>query len=350
MNDTSVEELKRGISIADLVERSGLHVEGHGNVLTTAEHDSLRLWIDTNSWFWYSRGVGGDIIDWIEYNENVDYKQAVDILSTGRFSSVPRERITNAPQPTPIILSQELHKAYHANLDDKARLYWYERGIGESAINHFVLGVCHYHPLWRQLTYTIPVFQDGQVVNIRHRLSNPPKPNDKYRPEMAGLPSSALFNGDILTTEINGIVIVAGEAKTIVLWQFGIPAISPTAGCGHWRPEWTSRLQYCKLVYITFDPKEEASAAKLADQIGERARIVTLPDKPDDFVLTYGADAFRYHLKHALPLAKWRSAQTVAVPERVAQALYAGTAPLADAPRSDVPWRGQLLNTGGKRG
>jgi len=169
-------------------------------------------------------------------------------------------------------------------LDAAARQWWYAQGVDDEIISRFFLGACDYHPIWRQPTYTIPVIVGGRLVNVRHRLAQPPTTGDKYRPERAGLPTE-LFNSDILTANLGGVVIVAGEKKVLVLARRGLPAISSTAGCGHWRDEWTTRLQFCRKVYIAFDPGEGEAAVKLAERIGERAWVVNLPEKPDDFIL-----------------------------------------------------------------
>jgi DNA primase len=292
--------MKRSISIVDVIERSGLHVTGTGNVLTTEEHDSIKIWVKTNSYSWFNQGHGGDIFDWVEHTENVGFLEAGRRLENGDYRSISLA----PPEPPKLIpvLNQNLHLRYNQSLDPQARLWWYEQGITDDGIARFFLGVCNFHPYWRQTTYTIPVIESGKLLNVRHRLSAPPTKNDKYRPEMKGIPAS-LFNADILTPDLGAVVIVAGEKKAIVLWQYGIPAISSTAGCSTWKPEWTTRLQFCQKVYLAYDPGESAHAWNVAAQIGERAFVMALPDKPDDFIVAKGEAAFREYLSTASPVA-----------------------------------------------
>ncbi len=106
-----------------------------------------------------------------------------------------------------------------------------------------------------------------------------------------------LYNADILTPELGAVVVTAGEKKVMVLWEHGIPAVTPTGGCGNWKDEWTTRLSSAASVYIAFDPPEQAAAWKLAEQIGERALVAQCPDKPDDYILQHGRDAFRERLR-----------------------------------------------------
>lgn len=306
MNNDDIEAMKRNVSIVELIRQSGLTVIGNGNILTTKEHSSLAIWQNTNSYFWYSQGRGGSIFDWVMQTAHVDFPAAARLLEAGNYRSV------TLPAPRPLqpapILAQDLHLRYHRNLDPTARAWWHAQGITDEGIARFFLGVCDFHPAWRQTTYTIPVIEDGKLLNVRHRLSAPLKPGDKYRPECAGIPAS-LFNADILTPDLAGVVLVAGEKKAIVLWQSGIPAISSTSGCGTWKPEWTTRLQFCRKVYLAYDPGESAAAWKVAAEIGERAFVVDLPDKPDDFILAQSEAEFRRYLRLAEPFADreyWR--------------------------------------------
>lgn len=309
INDDTIDvaNLKNHADILDVAGRLGLHVERRGTKYTTQEHDSLILFPQDNSWHRFSSGDGGDVISLVRYFKNCGFKEACEFIDNHAVSTPYYHTPVVTPVTVPA-LPQDLHLRYNRNLDNAAREWWHSEGINDEGIARFFLGVCEYHPYWKQTTYTIPVIENGKLINIRHRLSSPPKPKDKYRPEAAGLPVG-LFNADILTPELGGVVIVAGEKKTIVLWQYGIPAISSTSGCGTWKDEWTTRLQFCRKAYIAFDPGESVAAWKVAEHIGERAFVVNLPDKPDDFIIASGEAAFRDCLRNAEPYADreyWR--------------------------------------------
>lgn len=334
MNDTNA--LNR-VPIVEMVERTGLTIVGHGNTLTTKEHDSLKLFIDTNSWYWFSRSVGGGVIDWVIYTQRVNFKRACEILS----AHAPVAQLTyQAPPPhaPPPPLAARLAEKCHQTLSVSDCQWWEERGIWREARAHFQLGV-YEHRLYGTC-YTIPVYEDGQLVNMRLRLKHPPRPKDKYRPFDAGR-GTHLYNSAILTPENEAVVVVAGELKCVVLWQYDIPAVSPTAGCGHWRSEWTERLRYCKRVFIAFDPGELEAAERIGREIGSCARIVELPDKPDDFILTHDALTFRSLLKAAWPVLQGRP-QQVNISEHLANALFTRQTYAAVNLSHNVPWRKQL--------
>ena len=296
------ERIRQRVRIEDVITRSGVELTGKGRYLRSKRHDSLVVDTVAQMMNWNSRGIHGDVFTWLEETQHLTFAEAARQLEAGCVGIsilpiAPARPVEPAPE-----LRQDLHLQYYRNLDDPARQWWHGQGISDEGIARFFLGVCDFHPLYRQTTYTIPVIEQGKLVNVRHRLSAPSVPQDKYRPECAGL-GAHLFNGDILTPELAGVVIVAGEKKAIVLWQSSIPAISSTAGCGHWPDEWTTRLQFCRKVYLAFDPGETAAAWKVAEKIGERAFVVNLSDKPDDYILAAGADAFRQQLREAEPYA-----------------------------------------------
>lgn len=78
--DSIIDEIKARISIGDLVGKS-FTVTGRGRVLTTTEHDSLKLWPEQGRWWWFSRGEGGDVLDWYRHVHRCDLGAAIDALA-----------------------------------------------------------------------------------------------------------------------------------------------------------------------------------------------------------------------------------------------------------------------------
>lgn len=83
---TELERIKTQISIADLIAKSGLTVIGKGHTLTTAEHDSLKIFTNNNSWTWYSqsgqrgKALGGSVIDWYMHTNKCSQRDAIQSL------------------------------------------------------------------------------------------------------------------------------------------------------------------------------------------------------------------------------------------------------------------------------
>ena len=337
MTDDDVARCK-AMSIVDVVTATGLTVIGKGKILTTKEHDSLKLFLKTNSFYHYQAGIGGDTISWVQHTQGVDFQTACEYLLRNSTLRNTPQRIVE-PDIPPAPLPQDLHRRMHERMSVDDYEWWFKKGVGEDAVRHFVNGV-YQHPVYGTC-YSIPVIEDGVLVNVRLRLGSPSAPASRYRPYDSGR-GTHLFNCDVLTEKVKGVVVVAGEIKAEVLHLFDIPAVSPTAGCGHWRPEWCERLRHCRVVYIAYDPGEEVAGMRLVEEIGKRARFVVLPAKPDDFIIEKGEQAFRYHLKHALPIDEWRKVLKCEVSETIAAALYEGPKPITSAPGGRAPWSRQL--------
>lgn len=193
------------------------------------------------------------------------------------------------------------HLTYHKLMDAEDRKYWHSQGIYDDAIDRYLLGTCYACPtdLLRRPSYTIPVINGGQLVNIRHRLIGADN-GDKYRPHMAGL-GNTLFDADHLYNGQPEVTIVEGEKKSIVVGQYGFNTVG-IMGKGAFPPAWATRFQPFQRVNVCLDPDAEDRAVAIARLFGERGYLVRLPDKIDDYFLNGGTPEL---LKECIRLA-WR--------------------------------------------
>lgn len=105
---TDLERIKTQISIAALVAKSGLTVIGKGHTLTTAEHDSLKIFTNNNSWTWYSqsgqrgKALGGSVIDWYMHTNKCNQGEAIRALQSMLDGGV----IALSKLPTPQVEKQ----------------------------------------------------------------------------------------------------------------------------------------------------------------------------------------------------------------------------------------------------
>jgi len=200
-----------------------------------------------------------------------------------------------------LLQNEKIWLKYHKLLGDH-RHYYYERGINDFFIEYWLLG---YNPskkvqvqsgLHITPALTIPVIEPEtqKVLNIRNRLLNPLAPNDKYRPEFAGLPSSLYFT-DIDNKPKNKVLVVEGEFKAMTtyitldtpgFYVVGAPGKSQNLNI-------FDALDDCDVVYICLDPdaytvrkgEGQSAAHRLVKHIGSRSRIIRLPYKIDDMIL-----------------------------------------------------------------
>jgi hypothetical protein len=183
---------------------------------------------------------------------------------------------------------------YHRNLNGKTGYVKRRWGLTDATIEWFMVGYCHACPTSSHSdSITIPYYEDQALVNIRHRLSSP-NGNGKYRPEVTGLPSS-IFNIDSLKQYDGWVILVEGEFKTMVLWQFGFPTVGIPGTT--FKAEWVESFSDVERVYIALDPGAEKAAlkaGKLLCDAGTDIRIVSVPTKPDDYFVVDGGTALGF--------------------------------------------------------
>lgn len=185
---------------------------------------------------------------------------------------------------------------YHEQMTDRS--YWYRQGLSDVTIDRFKLGYSPACPTYPDSpSWTIPIYYQSRLYNIRHRLANP-NGCGKYRPEMAGLPP-AIFNADVLNGPEWMIVLVEGEVKSLVLGQFGFHAVG-IPGANSFKPKWGKLFKDTQIVYIALDPGAEKEAGEIGAILssqGIQVRVCSLPVKPDDFFVKYhgsNQDFFRF--------------------------------------------------------
>ena len=80
------ERVKTEIDIVGLIGET-FTVRGRGRILTTQEHDSLKIYTNNNSFAWFSQGgkggkvAGGSPIDWVMHRDKCSQEQATELLA-----------------------------------------------------------------------------------------------------------------------------------------------------------------------------------------------------------------------------------------------------------------------------
>jgi hypothetical protein len=276
--------------------------------------DRFRLNLDRG---WFCRQCQGsehwhDAIDFIRFVKGCTFTQAVMQL-VGNASITPEElaKITaererqekeqkekdyqTMIEARQVLNESNVHLQYNANLEAYQRGMdeWHARGLSNDWIAYYGLGYCP-----ERDSLTIPYWRFDvtesrwDLIGLRHRLLTPTE-GGKYRPEIPGL-GNHLFYTDPMTKRFFGnVILVEGEVKAMVTWAafwddmgnlrvpswwvIGLPGKS-------WKPEFVEVFEGADKVFICLDPDAGKEAARFADAIGERAKVVTLPDKIDDLI------------------------------------------------------------------
>lgn len=163
------------------------------------------------------------------------------------YSAATQERLNGgrrgngAPLPT----QDQIDNWVQALLSNTTKLnaFMEQRGIERHTIIDWELG-------WDGQRYTIPVRGDeGEIVNVRRYAMGGNATN-----KMLNLPGhgSAHIFAQSKLRDNEEIVITEGETDCILLNQYGIPAITHTAGAGTFRPAWGKEFAG-KVVWIVYD-------------------------------------------------------------------------------------------------
>lgn len=312
----NIEEILNKSDLIDLAEKAGAKFQRvggeyrsycpiHGGHDPTAfvvyEKDGRQLW-----YCFSDCGTGGDAISFVMVWRGWDFKRACEFLGGDvqadpvEMKRLADERMAKARKDLEEKQARleaarrelqvaELHLQYHNKMPGWGRTAWYERGLDEGMQDFFTLGACEDFVVnegYHTPTLTIPIFDERrQVLNIKHRLLKPPKPNDKYRPERSGLGAFPTFLAIPEMGYDGGTIIVTeGEIKAMVTWSrldesdiqvIGVPG----------RTQFNAIAEPLrdKRVVVIPDPGAERDAYDFARKI--KARYLPMPDKIDDYIL-----------------------------------------------------------------
>lgn len=116
-------------SILDVAESLGYSFRRlSGHIYEHPEHDSFRIFADTNTFKWFSRDIQGDVIDFVQLVTGLTFKEAVSYLETGDFEQT--KVIEEVSKPFQYYLYEEPFQQARTYLNDV-------RGLSDKTINAF---------------------------------------------------------------------------------------------------------------------------------------------------------------------------------------------------------------------
>ncbi|MGM9885128.1 DNA primase [Streptococcus hyointestinalis] len=108
-------------AILDVAESLGYSFRRlSGQIYEHPDHDSFRIFADTNTFKWFSRDIQGDVIDFVQLVAGVTFKEAVSYLETGDFEQT--KVIEEVYQPFQYYLHEEPFQQARTYLKDIRRL------------------------------------------------------------------------------------------------------------------------------------------------------------------------------------------------------------------------------------
>lgn len=309
---------------------------------------SFNLYPETNSFYCFGCGAGGDVITFVKRIENLDYLDAVRFLADRSGMKMPENKQEN-DQTSRLRMrileaNREAARIYHAALyrpeGQVALEYYHSRGYTDATIKHFGLGFAP--PGWDYLrdqlrakgfkdeelvaafltargrnggTYDvfrnrvmIPIIDiRGNVVGFGGRVLDDSKP--KYintEGTLAFSKSRNLFALNFAKNEGRELNLCEGYMDVIAMHQAGFT--NTVAALGTSFPEEQMQLiaRYADRINLIFDAdgagqKATRRAIDNLRRTGLDVRVVTIPDgkDPDEFIKKNGAAAFKLLLDRA---------------------------------------------------
>ena len=316
---------------------------------------SFNLYPETNSFYCFGCGAGGDVITFIKRIENLDYLDAVKLLAERSGMKMPEMRQEN-DQTSRLRMrileaNREAARIFHAALyrpEGKVALdYYHNRGYSDATIKHFGLGFApqswdyllkalrakgfkdeelvaaflaakgrnggHYDVFRNRVM--IPIIDiRGNVVGFGGRVLDDSKP--KYintEGTLAFSKSRNLFALNFAKNTGRELNLCEGYMDVIAMHQAGFT--NTVAALGTSFPEEQMQLiaRYADRINLIFDAdgagqKATRRAIENLRRTGLDVRVVTIPDgkDPDEFIKKNGAAAFKLLLERSANAVEYR--------------------------------------------
>ena len=300
---------------SDIVEVVSEHVTlGRGNKALCPFHDEKTPSFHVNPKGQYFKcfgcGVGGDVFKFVELRQRVSFMEALRFLASRAGVSM------NEVNPDDLFQIKESRHVeevlaeaaeyYHARLTTEGLAYLHKRGLTDETIDRFKIGFAS-GGLLEHLTgekgYPIetclragvvrktnggkaddfffnriifPNFARGRVVHLSGRSLGDSEPRYLHLPgEMR-----FLFNEDALRSP--RVILTEGILDCLPAIQAGFDCVA-LYGTSLFKEDHLPRLSRAEVVYVCMDGDKAGreAAVRIADLIGERARLGELPDDTD---------------------------------------------------------------------
>lgn len=273
----NVEQIKKDIPIRDIISQ---YTEIKKNKAKCIFHSdskpSLQIYEDTNTWFCWVCGVGGDVIKFIELAENVDFIEAIKKL-TGEDNIQFNYKINynHLSSKDLIEIIDELKDMEQESIFDerlveeyarKQHKYLLEQGYEKSTLEYFKVGFCYDNSeLHNRITFAWYSVDNKLVGIVGRDVTN--KSDIKYIAKRGSQKQNHLFNlNNAKYHAHNGLILVEDEKSVMRLYQFGFKNAVALGNSSLNGRKWLLR-KFTNKVYLALDNDR---AGKLATKKIER--------------------------------------------------------------------------------
>ena len=293
-----IEELTRRTDIVDVVgnyvqlKRKG-RLYGGLCPFHSEKTPSFYVYPDTQSFYCFGCGVGGDVIHFVRRINSIDYTEAVKMLAARAGMPEPQEDDKTGRLRSRILsMNKEAARYFHACLNStveearQARAYWRRRGLDDKTIVRFGLG---YAP------------DDGQGLYQYLR----DKGYNQQELDASGLfkrsQSDTVFALQIAKKSASRrFVLCEGYMDVISMHQAGIDTAVCACGTALTPDQVKLISQYAEEVILSYDSDEAGQKATLRSlelfrNSPVKVGVLQIPGAkdPDEYIKKYGSERFK---------------------------------------------------------
>lgn len=354
LNDAFLQELKYKTDIEDVISTYvSLRKRGSTSLGLCPFHNektpSFTVYNDTQSFYCFGCGAGGDAVTFIKKIENLDYMDAVKLLAQRAGLQMPDDKSyddsLSKKRRRILEINRETAKFYHSYMISSEGAdglnYFLNRGLSMKTIKRFGLGFApnewdrllkhlkslgyrpsemvdagvvkigrnnNYYDTFKNRVMTPIIDVRGNVIAFGGRVLDDSKP--KYINTADTLVYKKTFELFALNlakdSDADNLILCEGYMDVIAMHQAGFT--NAVAGCGTALTNEQVRLisRYTKEVILAYDADEAGQKAldkaiNLFRQTDVKVRIPALSGgkDPDEIIKKYGRDKFKGMLEGA---------------------------------------------------
>lgn len=217
---TLTKEEAKNMNILDVANSLGMNMlKSSRNEYYWDEHDSFKINTSKNMFRWYSKDIGGDVIQMVQTLRGVSFREAINYLDTGYFEEAKVQEVTREP-------FKYLLEKYETNFDNGRRYLKEVRGLSENTIDFFLkeqaLALVNrkYQDGYSEQVLVFKYFDDNQNI-IGGTLQGIVPNKDRY--EGKGYLKQIIYNSDG-TAGVN--VTVGEKADRLIFFEAPIDMMS----------------------------------------------------------------------------------------------------------------------------
>lgn len=357
-----LEDIKANINIVDIVSEY-VQLKRHGRnyfglcPFHNEKSPSFSVSENKQIFHCFGCGVGGDAIGFIKKIENIDFKEAVEILAEKAGITLPKVEVTEEEQRRLHLKERvyELNKIaaefYHNNLyspnSKPAQEYVKKRRMNNTALKSLQIGYAgNFDELYKELKNK--GFSEEEIYESKLVLkSSKGIPNDAFKkrlmfpikdvkdkviafggralddtkPKYINSPDTICYNkGRNLyalniakKTEKDYFIMVEGYMDAVSLHQRGIDNVVASLGTALTEAQGRLLKRYKSKIIIGYDADAAGQGATMRgldilQNLGYDIRVLQLEGAkdPDEFITKYGSGKFEIYLKNAISLVEFK--------------------------------------------